>query len=796
MSAGGERGAAGAASAAPSALRVPDAERDGEVLAHWRSLAPHARRGLATVRRKALLERVRTTSCSRCYGLAVAVLDVREVAAHDGREEDGPVPVGTPLVEAGAAAAEAPEQNDAEEIELLSESRAAWDVLSLEGDSEARLAERHVQDGALTVVDAWRKRRVARQRHYAEFGDVCGGDWVRLKAGAKVCSLHSRRMSCEALHRHWEALPAADRAGLLRMAEEDFVERLDHHLRQNICSDCRGNVTRAFKEVKDLRRLPGGCRCNEWFCAPDQGAAFSYEFTETSVSASWDKHVADPTRYEWQFAVGTLPGAADVVPFGPTAEGGKSTRVDVDGLSLTKRHYCLTVRGTGPAGKTVSLQGRATLMDEELCVHQYVRVGEGEVRLDIGESAMDTFQRAEEVLEEIEEEEAFEPEDRKRMHAETPELARETLADAAALIFTERIQNTLCERCAQDNAAGLLAGAAIELVEERVWVAARDAKCEALQAELLAEEESEAVAKSRKQAKKKAKKERAKERAAAAAAAAAAATEAGPESASKAQVSNSNVDKVEEAPSPPAAADAAAASTSTSTSSSSEDDVDSKEDDTAFAIALAPTLEPSPPVASVEAANELALLEKLAALKENDPTGGEWEQQGTRGKKNGKKKSKNKGARDRAIPAPAAHAVPKGVPASAPARDGAPAPAVFPNPKPNKTQTQWQAQGAHSLGQQQQQLQQQRQQPQRQQHRQQQPRKQQQMSSQRVQHQVPPQKVPQSASTQPRGVAGALPPHESMHRNSAPLGAPSMWMQGQNGSLLSHQTTAQPQQQP
>ena len=43
-------------------------------------------------------------------------------------------------------------------------------------------------------------------------------------------------------------------------------------------------------------------------------------------------------------------------------------------------------------------------------------------------------------------------------------------------------------------------------------------------------------------------------------------------------------------------------------------------------------------MASVDAANERTLLEKLATLKEFDPLGGEWEQQSGRGKKAGKKK--------------------------------------------------------------------------------------------------------------------------------------------------------------
>ena len=658
---------AGSAPAREAPRAAPDAARDAEVRAHWKQLSVAQRRAVATVRRKPLCERVRTTFCSRCYGLAVQELD---------RVEREGVPEGA----AADVLAGADDNGKVAELELLSEGKAAWGVLAPTGEGGACvLNEAHLQDGGMSVIQRWRARRAARQRHYAEFGDVCGGDWVRLKAGAKVCSLHSRRMSCEALHRQWMEAPRRDRDELLRMSDEDFVERLDHHLRQNICSDCRGNVTRAFKEIKDLRRLPGGCRCNDAFCAPDQNGTFWYEFTADSVSACWEAHVSNPEKFEWRWALGTLPGTTDVLPFAPTADGGRAARLEKTGLKLARRHYCLSVCGTGPDGHTVAIQGRATAVDEP-CVHRYVLVGSGEVRLDTAESAMDTFQRAEEVLEEIEEEEAFEPEDRKRMHAETPELARDTLADAAALIFTERIQNTICERCAQDNAAGLVTHAAVELIEERVWAAARDAKCEALQAELLAEEESEAEARSRKQAKKKAKKER--QRAAKAAEAAAAASK---------------------ETSPPAAAvagekaEAAAAATAAATSdegpakeeeaSEDQDSVGaSLEEDTA-AVPAAAAPEPAS-VASVDAANERTLLEKLATLKEFDPLGGEWEQQSGRGKKAGKKK---KDQQKKAVEKEHAKSV-AAAPVSAPAhhQNGKVSPPVVAAPMPARKPTEQQ----------------------------------------------------------------------------------------------------------
>lgn len=69
------------------------------------------------------------------------------------------------------------------------------------------------------------------------YPDACGGGgrgWIcqngsfngRGHGMKETCALHTARLSCEALVDFWSALGDETRRSLLRMKEEDFIERL------------------------------------------------------------------------------------------------------------------------------------------------------------------------------------------------------------------------------------------------------------------------------------------------------------------------------------------------------------------------------------------------------------------------------------------------------------------------------------------------------------------------------------------------------------------------------------------
>lgn len=59
-------------------------------------------------------------------------------------------------------------------------------------------------------------------------------------------------------------------------------------------------------------------------------------------------------------------------------------------------------------------------------------------------------------------------------HAKSPELAREFLLDAAAVIFKEQVEKAFREGTARQNAHSIFVSLALELLEERVHVACKE----------------------------------------------------------------------------------------------------------------------------------------------------------------------------------------------------------------------------------------------------------------------------------------------------------------------------------
>jgi hypothetical protein len=58
---------------------------------------------------------------------------------------------------------------------------------------------------------------------------------------------------------YWVGLPDEHKTALFQLREEDFAAELDAHLKYQlrICRDCRGNVYRAYRELKAKSGTPG-----------------------------------------------------------------------------------------------------------------------------------------------------------------------------------------------------------------------------------------------------------------------------------------------------------------------------------------------------------------------------------------------------------------------------------------------------------------------------------------------------------------------------------------------------------
>lgn len=88
------------------------------------------------------------------------------------------------------------------------------------------------------VFDSARAREHERELLYP---DACGGSgrgWIsqgmtnygRGHGPRETCALHTARLSCDTLVDFWAALGEETRTSLLRMKEEDFIERLMYRL--------------------------------------------------------------------------------------------------------------------------------------------------------------------------------------------------------------------------------------------------------------------------------------------------------------------------------------------------------------------------------------------------------------------------------------------------------------------------------------------------------------------------------------------------------------------------------------
>jgi hypothetical protein len=84
------------------------------------------------------------------------------------------------------------------------------------------------------VFDNARAREREREMLYPDACGACGRGWISQGMASyskghgtrEVCALHTAHLSCDTLVDFWSALGEETRSSLLRMKEEDFIEKL------------------------------------------------------------------------------------------------------------------------------------------------------------------------------------------------------------------------------------------------------------------------------------------------------------------------------------------------------------------------------------------------------------------------------------------------------------------------------------------------------------------------------------------------------------------------------------------
>jgi hypothetical protein len=409
-----------------------------------------------------------------------------------------------------------------------------WGGLTTTKDEKLTLLDCYLYSKSLKglqkVFDSARARERERELLYP---DACGGEgrgWIsqglvgygRGHGPRDSCALHNARLSVDTLVDFWTALGEETRQSLLRMKEEDFMERLMYRFdSKRFCRDCRRNVIREFKELKELKRIRKEPRCTSWFCVAD--TCFYYEVSHDTVRADWHHVFVDSfgTYHHFEWAIGTGEGKSDILEF---ENVGLSVRVQVNGLDLTGLNSCyITLRAWKLDGRCTELCVKAHSLKGQQCVHCRLAVGDGCVTITKGENIRSFFEHAEEA----EEEEDDDPMDkdgndldgecsRPQKHAKSPELAREFLLDAATVIFKEQVEKAFRDGTTRQNAHSIFVSLSLKLLEEQVHIACKDIITLEKQTKLLEEEEKEKreeeERKERRRAKEREKKLRRKER--------------------------------------------------------------------------------------------------------------------------------------------------------------------------------------------------------------------------------------------------------------------------------------------
>ncbi|KAK1386503.1 GATA zinc finger domain-containing protein [Heracleum sosnowskyi] len=502
----------------------------------WSELSLQARQQLLKIDKQTLFEQTRKNMyCSRCNGLLLEGF-LQIVMYGKSLLQDGavvPPPLNRVVTLKSKSDGDLCVANGCQD-DLQDPSVHPWGGLTTSRDGTLTLLDCYLYSKSLKgiqiVFDSARARERERELLYP---DACGGGgrgWIsqamtsygRGHGTRETCALHTARLSVDTLVDFWSALGDETRQSLLRMKEEDFIERLMYRFdSKRFCRDCRRNVIREFKELKELKRIRREPRCTSWFCGAD--TSFQYEVSHDTVQADWHQTFLESfaTYHHFEWAVGTGEGKSDILEF---ENVGLSGRVQVNGLDLCGLNACyITLRAWKMDGRCTELSVKAHALKGQQCVHCRLVVGDGFVTITRGESIRRFFEHAEEAEEE-EDDDSMDKDgndldgdcSRPQKHAKSPELAREFLLDAATVIFKEQVEKAFREGTARQNAHSIFVSLALKLLEERIHVACKEIVTLEKQTKLLEEEEKEKreeeERKERRRMKEKEKKLRRKER--------------------------------------------------------------------------------------------------------------------------------------------------------------------------------------------------------------------------------------------------------------------------------------------
>ncbi len=216
---------------------------DPGLLSYWGELSVGQRRSLLRLPKKDLFARVRALFCSGCFALVQLVYD--ELVAYAATQAAAAARNGTtPSPHPAAPTASCP---------VCAVGHACFTGLTVCSDGSVTLTDDLLSAqpfGRFEQAREWDARREA----YFSCAEVCGGGWFK-RPGVNKCKLHTGPVSLDELLNYWDVLPAARRDALLTLEEETFLGELDvsMKLQLRICKECRSNVTRAFKELKPGR---------------------------------------------------------------------------------------------------------------------------------------------------------------------------------------------------------------------------------------------------------------------------------------------------------------------------------------------------------------------------------------------------------------------------------------------------------------------------------------------------------------------------------------------------------------
>jgi len=447
-------------------------------------LPPQARQELLKLDKQTLIEQARKNFyCSRCNGLLLESFTQIVIYGKSLQQEASDIGLLRTSTESRITQGE---QDGAQDPSVH-----PWGGLSTTKDGVLTLLDCFIKAKSLRVLqnvfDNARAREREREMLYPDACGAGGRGWIsqgmtnyRGHGTREMCALHTAHLSCDTLVDFWSALGEETRSSLLRMKEEDFIEKLMYRFdSKRFCRECRRNVIREFKELKELKRMRREPRCTSWFCVTD--TAFRCEVFEDAVIVDWRQCLSEPDgsydHFEW--AIGTDEGESDIFGF---EDVGMNAQVHRNGINLDQfEDYFITLRAWKLDGDYTEQCVKAHALKGQSCVHHRLLVGDGFVTMTKGESIRNFFEHAEEAEEE-DEDDAMDRDgndfdgdgSHPQKHAKSPELAREFLLDAAAVIFKEQVEKAFREGTAQQNAHSVFVSLALKLLEERVHIACKE----------------------------------------------------------------------------------------------------------------------------------------------------------------------------------------------------------------------------------------------------------------------------------------------------------------------------------